>query len=125
MLPEDIKINHDAITDLQTLIRQPSVSAKNQGLVECANLVSQIMRNAGIETKPLYISNNNNSIKREGNNDDVPSPSAATPTLLPPIVYGEVISKSNPNGNGTKIHLVGALKATISLDVDQQMTKAN
>ena len=66
MLPEDIKINHDAITDLQTLIRQPSVSAKNQGLVECANLVSQIMRNAGIETKPLYLSNNNNSIKREG-----------------------------------------------------------
>ena len=99
LLLEDIKINHDAITDLQTLIRQPSVSAKNQGLVECANLVSQIMRNAGIETKLLYLSNNNNnSIKREGNNDDIPFPTAATPTLLPPIVYGEVISKSNPNG---------------------------
>src|ERR671923_3047830 len=99
LLLEDIKINHDAITDLQTLIRQPSVSAKNQGLVECANLVSQIMRNAGIETKLLYLSNNNNnSIKREGNNDDIPFPTAATPTLLPPIVYGEVISKANPNG---------------------------
>jgi hypothetical protein len=29
----------DAITDLQTLIRQPSVSAKNQGLVSCAQVV--------------------------------------------------------------------------------------
>ena len=36
--------NDDAITDLQDLIRQPSVSAKNQGLVACANLVVQIMR---------------------------------------------------------------------------------
>ena len=36
------------VADLQTLIRQPSVSAKKQGLVECANLVSYIMKKAGI-----------------------------------------------------------------------------
>ena len=36
-------MNDDAITDLQTLIRQPSVSAKNQGLDECANLVVQTL----------------------------------------------------------------------------------
>ena len=78
---------NDAITDLQTLIRQPSVSAKNQGLVECANLVVQIMRNAGIETKLLYI---DNPLKVE--QEDIASPSS------PPLVYGEVKSKSNPNG---------------------------
>src|SRR5437764_7064835 len=78
---------NDAITDLQTLIRQPSVSAKNQGLVECANLVAQIMRNAGIETNLLYI---DNLLKVEQEN--IASPSS------PPLVYGEVRSKSNPNG---------------------------
>jgi acetylornithine deacetylase/succinyl-diaminopimelate desuccinylase-like protein len=82
----DNKMN-DAITDLQTLIRQPSVSAKNQGLVECANLVAQIMRNAGIETNLLYI---DNLLKVE--QEDIASPSS------PPLVYGEVRSKSNPNG---------------------------
>ena len=80
---------NDAITDLQTLIRQPSVSAKNQGLVECANLVVQIMRNAGIDTKLLYI---DNPLKVE--QEDIAS---AFPTS-PPLVYGEVRSKSNPNG---------------------------
>ncbi|HEY6885791.1 MAG TPA: M20/M25/M40 family metallo-hydrolase, partial [Nitrososphaeraceae archaeon] len=76
--------NDDAITDLQDLIRQPSVSAKNQGLVACANLVVQIMRKAGIDTKLLYI---DDLLKTE--KEDV-SP--------PPLVYGEVRSKSNPNG---------------------------
>ena len=43
------------LADLQTLIRQPSVSAKKQGLVECANLVAQIMRKAGINSEVLYL----------------------------------------------------------------------
>lgn len=50
--------DYDVITDLQTLIRQPSVSAKNQGLVECANLVAEIMRKAGINAQLLYIDSN-------------------------------------------------------------------
>jgi acetylornithine deacetylase/succinyl-diaminopimelate desuccinylase-like protein len=62
------------ISDLQTLIRQPSVSAKKQGLVECANLVAQIMRKAGINSEVLYL-------------DD---------KTIAPAVYGEVKSKSNP-----------------------------
>lgn len=62
------------ISDLQTLIRQPSVSAKKQGLVECANLVAQIMRKAGINSEVLYL-------------DD---------KTVAPVVYGEVKSKSNP-----------------------------
>ncbi|HEX2558014.1 MAG TPA: acetylornithine deacetylase, partial [Nitrososphaera sp.] len=63
------------ISDLQTLIRHPSVSAKKRGLVECANLVAQIMRKAGINSEVLYL-------------DD---------KTIAPAVYGEVKSKSNPN----------------------------
>ncbi len=63
------------LADLQTLIRQPSVSAKKQGLVECANLVAKIMRKAGINAEVLYLDDKN----------------------IPPIIYGEVKSKSNPN----------------------------
>jgi len=61
------------IADLQILIRQPSVSAKKQGLIECANLVAKIMRKAGINSEVLYL-------------DD---------KSIPPIVYGELKSKSN------------------------------
>ena len=62
------------ISDLQILIRQPSVSAKKQGLVECANLVAKIMRKIGINSEVLYLDDQNM-----------------------PIVYGELKSKSNPN----------------------------
>lgn len=60
------------ISDLQRLIRQPSVSAKNQGLEECAKLVSKIMRKAGIKAEILHIGKG-----------------------IPPAVYGEVKSKHN------------------------------
>ncbi len=63
------------ISDLQVLIRQPSVSAKKAGLVECANLVALMMQRSGISSEVLYL-------------DD---------TAIPPIVYGEVRSRSNPN----------------------------
>lgn len=63
------------VADLQTLIRQPSVSAKKQGLVECADLVSTMMKKAGIQSEVLYL-------------DD---------KAVPPLVYGEVRSRSNPN----------------------------
>jgi acetylornithine deacetylase/succinyl-diaminopimelate desuccinylase-like protein len=61
------------ISDLQILIRQPSVSAKNEGLEECARLVAKIMRNSGIHSEILYL--------RKG---------------VPPVVYGNVKSKQNP-----------------------------
>ena len=43
------------ISDLQALIKQPSVSAKKQGLVECAGLVASIMNKAGINAELLYL----------------------------------------------------------------------
>jgi acetylornithine deacetylase/succinyl-diaminopimelate desuccinylase-like protein len=62
------------ITDLQTLIRQPSVSAKNQGIEECALLVSRILKKAGISSQILRL--------KKG---------------VAPVVYGEVKSRKNPN----------------------------
>lgn len=62
------------IRDLQSLIRQPSVSAKNQGLEECARLVSRILKKAGISAQILRLGRG-----------------------VPPVVFGEVRSKKNPN----------------------------
>lgn len=67
------------LTDLQELIKQPSVSAKNEGIEECAKLVSKILERAGISSEILRIKKRNNSS-----------------TNIPPIVYGQVISKTNP-----------------------------
>ncbi|HSD05241.1 MAG TPA: M20/M25/M40 family metallo-hydrolase, partial [Nitrosopumilaceae archaeon] len=60
------------VSDLQTLIRQPSVSAKNEGLEECARLVAKIMRKSGIKSEILRLGKG-----------------------IPPVVYGEVRSKQN------------------------------
>ncbi|HET7149699.1 MAG TPA: M20/M25/M40 family metallo-hydrolase [Candidatus Nitrosopolaris sp.] len=69
------------ISDLQILIRQPSISAKKQGLAECANLVSQIMVKAGIKSEVLYLCHHDSIRNQEA---------------IPPIVYGEAKSKMNP-----------------------------
>ncbi|MEM3143496.1 MAG: M20/M25/M40 family metallo-hydrolase [Candidatus Nitrosotenuis sp.] len=62
------------LSDLQMLIRQPSVSAKNQGIEQCANLTSKILKKSGISSQILRLNNK-----------------------TPPIVFGEVKSKKNPN----------------------------
>lgn len=77
----------EMISDLQILIRQPSVSAINEGLEECALVLSNMMNKAGIKTELLYLEKPSR-IK----NYQV---SALT---VAPLVYGEVKSKSNPNG---------------------------
>ena len=61
------------IADLQTLIRQPSVSAKNEGIEECANLVQKMLKKSGINAEILRL--------KKG---------------VAPIVYGEIKSKQNP-----------------------------
>ena len=62
------------ISDLQTLIRQPSVSAKNEGIEKCAILVKKMLKQSGIKSEILRLDKK-----------------------IPPVVYGEVISKINPN----------------------------
>jgi hypothetical protein len=122
------------ISNLQSLIRQHSISARKQGLTECANLVASIMNKAGIHTEILYLDQNVND-NGHHNND----------TNVPPIVYGEVKSKANPNGKtilfysititmyslrtqlsyGMKLHLVEKLKGISSLGVERQTIKVN
>jgi acetylornithine deacetylase/succinyl-diaminopimelate desuccinylase-like protein len=61
------------ISELQTLIQQPSVSAKNEGIEECAQLVKKILEKSGIPSEILRLKN------------------------VAPIVYGEIKSKKNPS----------------------------
>ena len=62
------------ISDLQTLIRQPSVSAKNEGIEECALLVKKMLIKSGISSEILRL--------KKG---------------IAPLVYGEIKSKKNPS----------------------------
>ncbi|MDC0169780.1 M20/M25/M40 family metallo-hydrolase [Candidatus Nitrosopelagicus sp.] len=67
--------NKDSLLkDLQTLIHQPSISAKNEGIEECSVLVSKILKKSGIKSEILRLGKN-----------------------AAPLVYGEVKSKNNPN----------------------------
>ncbi|MGI0004186.1 MAG: M20/M25/M40 family metallo-hydrolase, partial [Candidatus Nitrosotenuis sp.] len=61
------------VSDLQTLIRQPSVSAKNQGIEKCAVLVGRLLKKAGVAPQILQLRG------------------------VAPLVYGEIKSKKNPN----------------------------
>ena len=61
------------ISQLQILIRQPSVSAKNEGIEDCVKLVAKTLKKNGISSQILCL--------RKG---------------VSPIVYGEVKSKKNP-----------------------------
>jgi len=62
------------LKDLQTLIHQPSISAKNEGIKECSKLVSKILKKSGVKSEILQLRNG-----------------------AAPLVYGEVKSKNNPN----------------------------
>jgi len=61
------------VSNLQQLIRQPSVSAKNEGIDECAILVSKILKKSGIQSQILRL--------KKG---------------VASVVFGEVKSKQNP-----------------------------
>ncbi len=63
----------DLVSELQILIRQPSVSAKNEGIEECAQLVKKMLKESGVKSEILRMKN------------------------VAPIVYGEIKSKKNPN----------------------------
>ncbi|HEY9246771.1 MAG TPA: M20/M25/M40 family metallo-hydrolase, partial [Candidatus Methanoperedens sp.] len=72
----DSHIN-EMVSDLQTLIRIPSVSARNQNLIECAEVIFKLMTNAGINSEILYLDDEKN---------------------IPPVIFGELLSKKNPDG---------------------------
>jgi acetylornithine deacetylase/succinyl-diaminopimelate desuccinylase-like protein len=64
---------NDLLKDLQTLIKQPSISAKNEGIEECAVLVAKMLKKAGISSEILRLNK-----------------------TAAPLVFGEIKSKSNP-----------------------------
>ena len=64
------------VSNLQKMIRKSSVSAKNTGLEECAGLVSEMLGDAGLESDVLRLGGSSH---------------------VPPLVYAEVKSESNPN----------------------------
>ena len=64
---------NNLISDLQILIRQPSVSAKNEGIEKCSKLVQKLLKKSGIKSEILRL--------KKG---------------IAPIVYGEIKSKQNP-----------------------------
>jgi len=59
------------VSDLQKLIRQPSVSAKNEGIEKCALLVARMLKDNGIRSEILRIGD------------------------AAPLVFGEIKSKTN------------------------------
>ncbi|MCV0399105.1 MAG: M20/M25/M40 family metallo-hydrolase [Nitrosarchaeum sp.] len=61
------------VSDLQLLIRQPSISAKNEGIEECSKLVKKLLDKSGIKSEILQL--------KKG---------------VAPLVYGEIKSRSNP-----------------------------
>ena len=86
MLNESINAKIDSgmqhlVADLQRLIRQPSVSAKNEGMTDCARLVAQLMEKAGIQTEVLTLDRQGDRKKKD----------------IPSVIFGEVRSKTNPN----------------------------
>ena len=86
---------NDLVSDLQLLIRQLSVSAKNNGVLECSHLVKKIMEKAGIKTELLFPQPKNGSFK---DNNFTIDPEIDRDDFLPPLIYGEVQSKGNPQG---------------------------
>ena len=64
----------DLISDLQKLIQQPSVSAKNEGIEECAKLVRTLLKSSGLTSEILRL--------KKG---------------VAPIVFAEIKSKKNPD----------------------------
>ncbi|MGD8506267.1 MAG: M20/M25/M40 family metallo-hydrolase [Candidatus Bathyarchaeota archaeon] len=59
------------VNDLVQLVKQPSVSARNEGIEECAKIVEEMMKNVGLSTLMIP--------EAQGN----------------PVVYGEIKSKSS------------------------------
>lgn len=76
----------DLTADLQSLVRQRSVSARKEGLEQCAAVVAGIMIKAGINTKILALPQDS---KRNDDDDK---------EYIPPIVFGEVKTKKKTNG---------------------------
>ena len=62
------------LSDLQKLIHQPSISATNEGIDECAILVSKMLKKSGIKSEILRLGKN-----------------------IAPVVYGDCLLYTSPS----------------------------
>jgi acetylornithine deacetylase/succinyl-diaminopimelate desuccinylase-like protein len=58
------------IQDLANMIKQPSVSAKGEGMQECAEIVEKMLRNAGFSTRLISEKNGNPVVYGEFKSED-------------------------------------------------------
>ncbi len=65
----------DFIKDLGSLIQYSSTASRKDQLFQCAHQVNKLMSKSGLITKTLYLEDE----------------------IIPPVVYGEIKSKKNPN----------------------------
>ena len=56
-LAEYVKRDHQLLSDLKMLVEQPSVSATGEGLEECANMVSDMLRREGFKVSQHRVDN--------------------------------------------------------------------
>jgi len=78
------------VLDLQRMIRQPSVSARGEGLEECALLLGSMLEDVGLDSEVLYLKPGRGRGGRASGTRAGPSPP-------PPVVYAERRSESNPD----------------------------
>lgn len=79
------------VLDLQRMIRQPSVSARGEGLEECALLLASMLEDAGLDSEVLYLKPGDRGRRASGTRAG-----PSTPSPPPPVVYAERRSESNP-----------------------------
>ena len=83
------------VQDLQRLIRQPSVSAKGEGIDACARLVCKMLGDAGLDSEMLYLGKRRDKAGRSAQYVDTAAHSSSSSAA--PIVYAERRSESNPD----------------------------
>ncbi len=80
------------VLDLQRMIRQPSVSARDEGLEECALLLGSMLEDAGLDSEVLHLKPGGRVGRASGTRAGPPPPPPP-----PPVVFAERRSESNPD----------------------------
>lgn len=80
------------VLDLQRMIRQPGVSARDEGLEECALLLGSMLEDAGLDSEVLHLKPGGRVGRASGTRAGPPPPPPP-----PPVVFAERRSESNPD----------------------------
>ncbi len=94
---------NNIINDLQRLIRQPSVSARNKSLKETANLVLGIMSNAGINAELLCLDKGRKTEEEKEDADGKIGTNKSTISTVPTTKSQSVKYSSSPHISSSSI----------------------